>query len=514
MALLCHEGFDHERSPVVVGSHAYWRVYSTAEAGTENYISISNLEFRSVAGVAQQATGGTAMSSGDYGAGYAKAYAFDSNLTTTWISSNIMPNWIGYHFPAPIACLQVSITNRYGGYYYQAPAAFEVQYSDDGVAWAPALVKVGVTWATDAQSTQTFDFATLTDPIVDPTIAVTTPINDMSRHVGAVTWSAGSNTFVTGRQGLGRALTTNISTVVATLASRQASQFCGFRWRPNGTCTLTIGDSVAGAAQAVVTFGAANHDVSLAISGTTVWTSAADVWIPGQWYFVEVWPIIANSGGSIKILIDEGRTLSHTYSGDTQATANAAWDTITWDGTASGGESPIDDFYAANTVTGQAGWSACTTPIGDSCTLTVFATGNDSVAWTPATGAGIFPDLSANPNWQRVSETSMDGDISYNTVGTVGAEDTFNFGVFPNYLNAVIAVSTVTAMRRNGNATANIAPVIEIGGTKSYSSGHIPTAPDYVYVHDSWFVDPSDSSNLTLSNLNAMKAGYKLLSVG
>ena len=505
MALLCHEGFDHEADPYrPIGSHAYWRLYSIVEAGSENYISIANLEFRAVAGVAQQATGGTPISSGDYSSGYVKAYAFDADNTTTWISSNILPNWIGYHFASAVACVEVAITNRYDGYFYQAPSSFEVQYSDDGTNWFTVLSQSGITWSTSAQTTQTF--------------AVPTSVyyDDMSRHVGAVTWVSGTNVFVTGRHGLGKALTTNAGVVMATLASRLSSQFCGFRWCLNGTCTLTIGDSVAGAAQAVLTFGVTNHDVSLAIAGTTVWTSAYGVWASGNWYFVEIWPIIANSGGSFKILIDEGRTLSHTYSGDTQATANAVWDTITWDGTASGGTSPIDDFYACDTTTGTSGWSACNVPIGDCCTLTSFVTGTNAVSWTPGVPSGddLFPLSTTNANWQSVCETAMDGNWTFNTTATVGAEDTFNFGTMPGFMNAVLAASVVVAERRNGNATASLASAFEMSGTEVYGAAYIPTNADFVYHHDTWFADPSDSSVLTLDKLNSVKAGYKLVSRG
>jgi hypothetical protein len=137
--------------------HLYWRIYSTVEAGSENYISLANIEFRSVAGISQQATGGAAISSGDYNSNYSKDNAFDANFTTTWISSNILPNYIGYQFSSTVSCAAIEITNRYDGYYYQAPSSFQLQYSDNGIDWEIAKSFSGITWDTIKQSSQLFN---------------------------------------------------------------------------------------------------------------------------------------------------------------------------------------------------------------------------------------------------------------------------------------------------------------------------------------------------------------------
>ncbi|MGB8600866.1 MAG: hypothetical protein WCD42_01585 [Rhizomicrobium sp.] len=336
---------------------------------------------------------------------------------------------------------------------------------------------------------------------------------DMARHSGAVTWSAGTNGFVTGRDGLGRALTTRAGLVTATLASRLMSQFCGFAWRLDGTCTLSIGDSVAGAMQAVITFGGVHHDVSLTIDGTVVWTSAADLWLSGGWYFIEVWPVIAASGGSVTLRINDGNILSHCYSGKTQVTANAVWDSITWDGSASTGDSPVDDFYACDTAKAS-GYCGCNSFLGDTRTLSVFAIGTDAAGWIPGVPSDedIFPALSANANWQQVCETALDNS-RFNASGTVGAEDRFNFAPFPNYLGAVLAATVVTALQGNGNATAAVAPLLAMGGAKSYAASHIPAVSGYVYTQDQWTKAP-DGSLLTLMGLNAVAAGYRLQALG
>ncbi|MGB8601971.1 MAG: phage tail protein [Rhizomicrobium sp.] len=180
-----------------VGAHAYWRIYSAAEAGSENYISISNLEFRAVAGTTQQATGGSALSSGDYDSGYAKDYAFDANDSTTWISTNVLPNYIGYHFASAVACAEVVIRNRSGGYYAQVPAAFQVQYSDDGTTWITVLTETGVSW-NGSQQTQTFTVPTSVYKDYYPTkLAALNDVSNTSPADGQVlAWDASSGAWI------------------------------------------------------------------------------------------------------------------------------------------------------------------------------------------------------------------------------------------------------------------------------------------------------------------------------
>ena len=137
-------------------THRYWRVYSTAEDGSEPYISLSNVEFRDVRDTSKQATGGTPISSGVYDSSYAMANAFDGSNGTTYISNGSLPNWIGYDFVTPVGVAQLALRNRHDGYYTQAPAAFLVQWSDDGTNWTTEWSQSGVAWNNTLQ-TKTFN---------------------------------------------------------------------------------------------------------------------------------------------------------------------------------------------------------------------------------------------------------------------------------------------------------------------------------------------------------------------
>lgn len=136
---------------MAVEPHRYWRINSSAEDGPEGYISFSDIQFRANKGYPQEATGGVAFSSGDYG-GYPAANAFDGNDNTSWISNGVLPSQIGYDFGAPVDCVQVLLRNRADGYYYQAPKSFTVEWSDDGANWTVEWAEDNVAWNSTLQT--------------------------------------------------------------------------------------------------------------------------------------------------------------------------------------------------------------------------------------------------------------------------------------------------------------------------------------------------------------------------
>lgn len=128
----------------VMTPHTYWRVNVTA---ANSHCSINEVEMAAAPGGANQCSGGTAISSGDYpGATHAKSGAFDgvlSGTTTTWASSVAGYGWIGYQFAAPVLVTEVRLVGRVE--YSQYPTAFSIQYSDDGVSWVTTTSYSGVT---------------------------------------------------------------------------------------------------------------------------------------------------------------------------------------------------------------------------------------------------------------------------------------------------------------------------------------------------------------------------------
>lgn len=335
--------------------------------------------------------------------------------------------------------------------------------------------------------------------------------DDLNRMAEPVSWDVDDTCgFTEGRNSLGQGLETSAAATV-TLGEQLATQLIGFAWRLDGDCTLTLGDSSADAAQLVVSFGADSHNVVVKCGDTTLYTSANNVWVTGYWYFIEIWPTISSSAGALKLRIGEGNTLQVSLSGVvTQNTANAFWDTVTFDGSASGGDAPIDDLYWCDTLTDD-GPLDCTGFLGDCRTVTEFPAGSDTAEWTPGKDDGIFPTPAPEKkNWQQVSERGADGDASFNSTATIGATDLFNYGTVKNTLDAFVAISTVVTVKRNGNASAEVQSLIKSGDTISYGAAHQPADAGYVSYADMFLTDPATGATPTLSAFNALKAGYML----
>lgn len=118
-----------------MAAHRYWRVYVTRVQNHGN-TTFSAVEFRGAVGGANLATGGTALSSGDF-SGRPASNAFDTNPATIWSSAGVAPNWIGYDFGSAVSIAEVALTLQNDATFYdQAPLDCLVQSSDDASAWA------------------------------------------------------------------------------------------------------------------------------------------------------------------------------------------------------------------------------------------------------------------------------------------------------------------------------------------------------------------------------------------
>lgn len=136
-----------------VTAHRYWRVVVTAAQSTNNYTYMAELAMKATESGANLATGGTPLSSGDYGAGTPKSAAFDGNLDSSaskWesqqgatLSSGAV--WIGYDFGRTVAIGAIDITC---GTYFEneRPIRGRVDYSDDGTNWVPSWEWGTITW--------------------------------------------------------------------------------------------------------------------------------------------------------------------------------------------------------------------------------------------------------------------------------------------------------------------------------------------------------------------------------
>jgi hypothetical protein len=331
--------------------------------------------------------------------------------------------------------------------------------------------------------------------------------------------------FTTGREGAGKALTFDfthtgpIEYVDAVFYQRVASAFVGFAQNAEAgqqPLFFEFWDTLTNKVQVSVLFRMDNYSIQIFRGnavylgseyggdgsglGTQLATTGNNAWTPGVWNFIEIWPVINSSTGSVELRINNVVILNVTGV-DTQATANASWDSFQpgGQGVSGVGVTIIDDLYYGDTTVGVGSYPG-NAPIGDCHVQTLFAVGNSSVQFTPL----------ANANWQEISETAMDSDTSYNYDSTVGNEDRFNFAALPSTTSLIYGIQLTGAYRKDDSGGRQVKQGVKSGTTETYGANHALGDTSYTYFTDQWILDPNTSANWTTSGLNAISAGYNV----
>jgi hypothetical protein len=132
-----------------MAAHRYWRLIASAVNGGTNNMVCAEMELRATPGGADQASGGTALSSGITG-GSPASNAFDNNATTNWVSNTaLQPWWLGYDFGSAVSVQQVAWQARSTRFDF-CPITFNVQYSDDSSSWTTQWSGTW-TWSSNGQ---------------------------------------------------------------------------------------------------------------------------------------------------------------------------------------------------------------------------------------------------------------------------------------------------------------------------------------------------------------------------
>jgi hypothetical protein len=168
--------------------------------------------------------------------------------------------------------------------------------------------------------------------------------------------------------------------------------------------------------------------------------------------------------------------------------------------TSGGAESYLANMYICDSTTGPGSY-ACNTFLGDVRTAALFPTSNGTVSWTPLTGS----------NWSEVNEVAFDGDSSYNYTSAAGNQDILNFGSLVGTVSGILAVAVTGAYRKDDAGTHTLAQQIVSSGTQE-AGATISVPGTYVYDTDVFVLDPATGASWTVTGVNALKAGYKLLS--
>jgi hypothetical protein len=122
------------------GSHRYWRLAISQNAGDASLTCVGELEFHSTVGGADITGSGTAISGGSGAETDVAANAFDDVILSTnqWGRSSPTDTWIGYDFGSAVAVAEVLVHGRGGTEWDQSPQDFTLDWSDDGSAWTTA----------------------------------------------------------------------------------------------------------------------------------------------------------------------------------------------------------------------------------------------------------------------------------------------------------------------------------------------------------------------------------------
>lgn len=122
-----------------MSAHRYWRIFCHyASTGQDSTNSFSEIELRSSNGGSNLIGSGTAAASSQLNSSFTPAKAVDGNTSTMWISTNNGADaWWSYDFGSGITqdIIEIKMTPRTDGFYYETPTYFDVQYSDDDSTW-------------------------------------------------------------------------------------------------------------------------------------------------------------------------------------------------------------------------------------------------------------------------------------------------------------------------------------------------------------------------------------------
>jgi hypothetical protein len=132
----------------LTGVHTYWRMLFTAAVNGGNSLIIWETEFLedfSGANVATPGVTGTATLSSTFNPVlYTPGNLLDGDTTTRWVSAGAgLPEWFRFQFDSPRAIAAIGLQSLINQ--AQMPADFQLQYSDDGVAWTTLFVESGMT---------------------------------------------------------------------------------------------------------------------------------------------------------------------------------------------------------------------------------------------------------------------------------------------------------------------------------------------------------------------------------
>ena len=287
-----------------------------------------------------------------------------------------------------------------------------------------------------------------------------------------------------GRAGGGAAKLGNIN-----LPARLGTFYCGFALADPSGVTIYFNDSTQGT----------NFTLSLSTAGAITCTPASGnavsslpmAVIPGAvWQYIEVYGVIANTGGAVTVRVNENVVLS-MVSADTCYRTSTGVDQIQFNYNVI-----VDDFYICDNS-----GASLNNFLGNTRVPAQFPNGTGaSTQWTP-TGSASF-------NWQLASNPYMD-DSSYVSCGTPGDIDLYTLSPVANSPQ-VMAVQSIVVARQDDSGQRQIKSVIQSGSAQA-TGAVVNTSGSYAGHCDIFVSDPNTGSSWTYGAVNALQVGAELV---
>jgi len=143
-----------------------------------------------------------------------------------------------------------------------------------------------------------------------------------------------------------------------------------------------------------------------------------------------------------------------------------------------------------------------------------FPNGRPSIVVRLPNGDGTYSDLTPNSgtnHYSRVSENTSDDDVTYNSSDTAGAKDTYTIASLGTGYSQVHAVK-VTAMIRKDDLDSRVVHILAKSGSTLAESSDIDVSTAYTAKTLLLQDNPDTSSQWTVSGVNAMEPGLKIVS--
>ena len=305
-------------------------------------------------------------------------------------------------------------------------------------------------------------------------------------------WNTSSATGIVGSGRNGNCLQLDYNQIISKTLDAQATWIVGIAFKTTSLASenLILSLRDAGTNQCSVRV---NTDGTLSVlRGSTVLATSILAISINTWYYIEFKVTIADAG-TYQVRVN-GVDWIASGSGDTQATANASANQIALY-QAGSYSSYFDDLYVCD-GTGASNNNF----LGDVRVDALLPSGaGTTTAWTPSTGANYTCVDEAAPN-----------DTDYVESATANQVDTYAMGNLPYAAGSVFAVQVVDMARKTDAGARSIQTAVRSGASDYYGST-VSLGDTYVAVMKQYDTDPADSAAWTVTKVNALEAGIKLI---